>query len=53
VGTQQDVQDQADRIGKAGLPVLGLLHLGWFFERAIGRRRPRAGGWRARARAAP
>ncbi|HSB18886.1 MAG TPA: hypothetical protein VLD85_02635 [Anaeromyxobacteraceae bacterium] len=31
VGTQQDVQDQADRIGKAGLPVLGLLQLGWFF----------------------
>jgi len=29
--TQQDVQDQADRIGKAGLPVLGLLQLGWFF----------------------
>jgi len=25
------VQDQADRIGKAGLPVLGLLQLGWFF----------------------
>ena len=26
-----DVQHAADRVGKAGLPVLGLLQLGWFF----------------------
>lgn len=31
LSTQQDVEDQGDRIGKAGLPVLGFLQLGWFF----------------------
>jgi hypothetical protein len=31
VGTQQDVQDQADQLGRAGLPVLGLLQVGWLF----------------------
>jgi hypothetical protein len=27
----KDVQDAADKVGKAGLPILGLLQLGWFF----------------------
>lgn len=27
----QDVQDASDKVGKAGLPIVGLLQLGWFF----------------------
>lgn len=28
--TQQDIDDAAEKIGKTGLPVVGLLRLGWF-----------------------